>query len=113
MFAGEVIATVGARLFTLTETAVAVVELPDLSVATAVNVCEPLVAVVESQTRLNGDAVSAEPRFAPSNLNCTLAIPLVDEALAETVTLEPDTLVPLPGAVMFTVGGVTCWLLLP
>jgi hypothetical protein len=50
--------------------------------------------------------VSSLPRFAPSNLNCTPATATLSEAVAETVTLEPETVLPPVGAVMETVGGV-------
>src|SRR5207249_12302922 len=52
-----------------------------------------------------GEAVSSAPRLFPSNLNCTPATPTLSEALADTVTV-PETVDPLAGAVMDTVGGV-------
>lgn len=44
------------------------------------------------------------PRFAPSSWNCTLDTPAAAEAEAVTATL-PETLEPVTGAVMDTVGG--------
>ena len=72
--AGLVIWTVGGvvsgtELFTVTVTAVAVAVLPAASRATAVSVCELLVAVVVFQDTEYGVAVSSAPRLAPSSLN--------------------------------------------
>ena len=53
-----------------------------------------------------GDAVSSAPRAAPSSRNCTPATPTLSLAVAETVTAEPETVAPLAGAVIETVGGV-------
>ena len=58
-----------------------------------------------SQETEYGAVVSSDPMFAPSTLNCTPATATLSEALAETVTL-PDTVAPLAGAVMTTVGAV-------
>jgi hypothetical protein len=44
------------------------------------------------------------PRFVPSTWNWTLAIPTLDAALAETVTV-PVRVPPFAGEVMETVGG--------
>ena len=52
-----------------------------------------------------GGVVTAVPRLAPSSLNCTRMTPTLSEAVADTVTTVPDTVVPLAGAVRDTVGG--------
>jgi len=49
--------------------------------------------------------VTALPALAPSTWNCTLAIGALPDALALTVTV-PDTVAPLAGAVIETVGDV-------
>jgi len=106
-FAGAVIETVGGAvlaLFTVTETPALVVFVPAVSVAIAVNVCVALLNVVVLSGSEYGDVVSAAPEFAPSTWNCTLAIPMLEDALAVTV-IVPLTVVPLAGAVMETVGG--------
>jgi hypothetical protein len=54
--------------------------------------------------------VTAEPRLAPSNWNWTLAIPIVDDAFAVTLTV-PLTVDPLIGDVTDTVGGAVLVLL--
>ena len=92
-------------LLVVTATPMDVVVLPDVSRATAVSVCEPLIAAVLFQATEYGAAVSSDPTFAPSTLNWTPATATLSEALAETVTL-PDTVAPLAGAVMTTVGTV-------
>ena len=90
-------------LFTVTETELEVVVFPAASRATAVRVCEPLVAVVVSQEDEYGEVVSSVPRFTPSNLNCTPATPTLSEAVAVTEVV-PETVAPEVGAVMETVG---------
>ena len=50
--------------------------------------------------------MSSAPRLVPSSLNRTPATPTLSEAVAETVTAAPETVAPLAGAVMETVGGV-------
>jgi hypothetical protein len=50
--------------------------------------------------------VSSTPRLAPSNLNWTPTTPTLSVAFAKTVTAVPDTVAPLAGAVIETVGGV-------
>src|SRR5438128_1534497 len=52
-----------------------------------------------------GAVVSSVPRLAPSSLNCTPTTPTLSEAVAETVTV-PETVAPLAGAVIATVGVV-------
>jgi len=105
--AGEVIDTVGGVapvLLTVTETAALVVLLFEVSVATAVRECFPLLKVVVFSDAEYGAVVSAPPISDPSTSNCTLAIPTLDEALAVTV-MVPDTLAPEAGDVIDTVGG--------
>ena len=92
----------------LTVTAVAgleVVLFPAASRAVAVSECDPLVVVVLFQEIEYGLVVSSVPRFAPSNLNCTPTTPTLSLALADTV-MVPDTVAPLVGAVMETVGAM-------
>src|SRR2546421_5792388 len=50
--------------------------------------------------------VSSAPRLLPSSLNCTPATPTLSDALAETVTEEPESVALLLGAVSETVGGL-------
>jgi hypothetical protein len=95
----------GVVLFTVTVTLALVAELCEVSVAIARSVCVPLVAVAEFQESAYGAVVSKAPRFAPSNWNCTLATATLSDALAATL-IVPETLAPLAGAVMETVGGV-------
>ena len=56
-------------LLTVTVMVDAVVVCPAASRATAVSVCEALVAVVVFQLVLYGTTVSSLPRFVPSSLN--------------------------------------------
>src|SRR5206468_2963037 len=46
------------------------------------------------------------PRAAPSSLNCTPTTPTLSDAVADTVTLFPDTVVPPAGDVTETVGAL-------
>jgi hypothetical protein len=55
--------------------------------------------------------VTALPRFAPSSWNCTLATPMLLDALAVTTTVA-DTVAPFAGEVIETVGGVEVELLI-
>src|SRR5712664_4186468 len=104
--AGEVMLTVGAvvSLNTVTVTGAEVVRLPAASRATAVRVCEPLLAEVVFQETEQGAAVTSTP-LTPSSWNCTPATPTLSEALALTV-IVPETLAPEAGEVMLTVGAV-------
>src|SRR5258708_4600166 len=95
----------GAALETVTVTGAEGVLLPAASRAIAVTVCGPLLAVTVSPDIEYGAVVSSAPRFAPSMLNCTPATPTLSAALAVTVTVA-DTVWPLLGEVMLTVGGV-------
>src|SRR5204863_405764 len=92
-------------LNTVTVTAAEVVRLPAASRATAVSVCEPLLAVVVFQETEYGAAASSTPRLAPSSRNCTPTTPMLSEALAVTLVVPP-TVAPETGEVMLTVGGV-------
>jgi hypothetical protein len=92
-------------LETVTVTAAEVAVLPNPSLATALSVCVPLLAVVVFQEMLYGEAVSSAPRFTPSRVNCTPATverPVLSEAEAVTVTV-PET-VPAGGALIVTIG---------
>src|SRR5258705_3196619 len=95
----------GGALFTVTVTAETGLTLPAASRATAVRVCEPLLAEVVSQDTEYGAVVSSAPRLEPSSLNCTPTTPTLSEALAVTLVV-PKTVAPEAGAVIFTVGGV-------
>src|SRR5437773_2579081 len=95
-------------LNTVTVTAAEVVRLPAASRATAVSVCEPLLAVVVFQETEYGAAASSTPRLAPSSRNCTPTTPTLSEALAVTLVVPP-TVAPETGEVMLTVGGVVSW----
>src|SRR5262245_60620232 len=92
-------------LLTVTWTLAEVPTLPDGSLAWAVIVWVPLVAVVVSQAVWYGVAVSGAPMVEPSTRNCTTLTLVLSLAVAESVT-EPDSVAPLAGAVTLTVGGV-------
>src|SRR5689334_12062385 len=93
-------------LLTVTEMLLVAV-FPEVSLATALNICVPLTAaVVFHDIVYEGPApVTIVPRFAPSSWNWTPAIPTLSEAFAET-EIVPVTVAPFAGAVMETVGGV-------
>src|SRR5262249_10999927 len=95
----------GGRLLTVTATADEVVLRPVLLVATAVNVCGPLMLAVVSQSTLYGAVVSAVPRLVLSILNCPDVTGQPPPAVAATVC-APLTSAPLAGVVSDTVGGV-------
>ena len=76
----------------------------DVSRAIAVSVCDPLLADVVFHVVEYGDDVSSAPMFTPSSWNWTPATPMLSDALAETVTALPETVVPLDGAVILTDG---------
>jgi hypothetical protein len=101
---GTVGGVVSALLFTVTVTPALVVLLPAVSLAIALNVCEAFVAVVVFHETEYGAVMSRLPRLAPSNWNCTLATPTLLAAVAVTVRV-PETLAPLAGEVIDTVGG--------
>src|SRR5207253_1861605 len=92
-------------LNTVTVIAVAVVVLPAASRATAVNVCDALLAAVVSQASAYGAVVSSTPTFAPSRRNWTPTTPTLSDALA-LIVVVPETVAPPAGAVRLTVGGV-------
>src|SRR5205809_814318 len=92
-------------LNTVTVTAAEVVRLPAASRATAVSVCEPLLAVVVFQETEYGAAASSTPRLAPSDRKCVVTGTMLSEALAVTLVVPP-TVAPETGEVMLTVGGV-------
>ena len=104
--AGDVRLTVGGVLSfdTVTVTAADVVTLPAASRATAVRLCDPLVAVVVFHGTEYGAAVSSVPMLAPSRRNCTPTTPTLSAAVAVTVTV-PLTVAPLAGDVSAVVGG--------
>src|SRR5262249_13334256 len=83
-----------------------VLVLPAASLAIAVRIWLPLAAAVVSQFVEYGADVSSEPRLLPSSLNWTPVTPVSSDALAETVTLEPETVTLFDGAVNDTVGAV-------
>src|SRR5436309_6741516 len=103
--AGNVMLTAGGPLSTVTVTAEEVAVLPAASRATAVKVCEPLLAVVVFHETAYGAVVSSAPRLAPSSLNWTPTTPTLSEAFAVTLIVEL-TAAPFAGDVMLTVGGV-------
>src|SRR5437762_3191090 len=92
-------------LKTVTVTPAEVVRLPAASRAIVVSVCEPLLAVAVFQETPKGAAVSSAPSAAPSSKNCTPATPTLSEAFAVT-GIVPETVAPLAGELMLTVGGV-------
>jgi len=63
------------------------------------------VTCVVSQEIEYGVVVSSAPSVASSNLNCTPTTPTLSAAVADTI-VAPETVAPLEGAVMDTVGGV-------
>src|SRR5438034_5281089 len=95
----------GGPFETLTVTGAEVVRLPAASRATAVKVCEPLTTAVVLKEAEYGAAVSSAAIGAPSAKNCTPATPTLSEAFAATV-IVPETVAPLAGELMLTVGGV-------
>src|SRR5438132_12353250 len=88
---------------TVTVTVAAVVVLPAASRATAVSVCDALLAVVVSHAIEYGAVVSSTPRFAPSRRNWTPATPTLSDALA-VAAVVPVTVDPPAGAVTLTGG---------
>src|SRR5688572_19446632 len=98
--------TLGAllSLATVTVTGAEVVRLPAASRATAVSVCDPLVAVFVFHGAVNGALVTSVPGL-PSRKNCTPVTAVSSSALAVTV-IVPDTVSPETGELMLTVGGV-------
>jgi hypothetical protein len=101
--AGAVTDPVGGVLSSVTVTDDEAV-FPDVSLATAVNVCVPSPTVVEFQLTEYGAEVTGAPRFCPSTWNWTLATATLSVALADTVA-DWCTSALLAGAVTETVGG--------
>ncbi len=64
----------------------------------------PFATAVVSQGIEYGAEVSCDPKFAPSILNCTPAIPVSSEALAVKF-IVPETVERLSGELMNTAGG--------
>ena len=77
---------------------------PDVSVARALIVWVPFVAVVVSQVTENGELVTGVPSGAPSSSSCTLAIATLSAAFAVTGT-DPLTVWPSVGVMTSRVGG--------
>src|SRR5207253_1077092 len=92
-------------LNTVTVTGAEVVRLPAASRATAVRVCEPLLAVVVFQETEYGAAASSTPRLAPSSRTCTPPTPTssADTALLRAVSVGAAC---LAAGLMVTEGGV-------
>src|ERR1051326_1081198 len=90
---------------TVTVTAADVVVLPAASRATAVSVCDALLAAVVSHEVAYGAVAASAPRFAPSSLNWTPTTFTLSDAVAVTVVV-PETVAPFAGAVTATDGGV-------
>src|SRR4051812_26938565 len=95
----------GAPFATFTTTAADVVTLPAASRATAVKVCVPSAASLESHDASNGAAESSAPTCVGPSKNLTPATPTLSAAAAVIVTI-PET-VSLAGAVMLTAGAAT------
>src|SRR5882762_5252876 len=92
-------------LKTLTVTAADVVRLPAASRATAVTVCEPLLAVSVFHGAEYGAVVASAPVLTPSTLNCTPTTPTLSEAFAVMVIVR-EPVAPWAGEVTETDGGV-------
>src|SRR5207249_1410624 len=95
----------GAGFCTVTCTLVAVPTLPLVSVALALSVWLPLVAVVVFQVTAYGGEVTGLPSGWPSRRNCTDATATLSLAFAAT-GIVPDTVSFAVGFVRLTVGGV-------
>src|SRR6266852_816026 len=109
--AREVMLSVGgvvSALFTVTEIE-ALALLLAASFAVAVMVWAPLAAVVLFHEQVYGDVVAVH-FVAPSTANVTEATPTLSLADA-WIVIVPDTVAPLAGEVMLTVGGVVSVLL--
>ena len=103
---GEVVSGVTVMLEVVTVTLVAVVWFPAASLAVAVREWVPFVAEVVFQVMEYGAVVSSVPRLVPSSLNWTPDTAMLSEAVAERVTVVPETVEPVVGAVREMVGGV-------
>ena len=69
--------------------------------------------VVEFQVAVYGEVVAAEPMSVLSTSNWTLATATLSEAVAVSITEEPETVELAVGAVIETVGGVVSGVLPP
>src|SRR5256885_1446843 len=78
----------GGAFATITVTGAEVVRLPAASRATALIVCEPLLAAAVFQVTEYGAGVSSAPKLTPPVLNCTRATPTLSEAVAFSVTVS-------------------------
>ncbi len=103
---GLVMLTDGGVFATVTMTVADVVVWPCVSVPTADRVWGPLVAVPVNQVvvKFGPEPFTAVPKLAPSNLNCTEAIPMVEVAFACTVS-EAETVPPVGLEMLITGGG--------
>src|SRR3954471_17968302 len=99
---GQLIVVVVCGIPTLTTADV--VWRPKASRARADNVWLPPDTPVVFQTIAYGDVVASAPSGAPSSRNCTPTTPMSSAAFADTATVVPDTVAPLAGAVIVTVG---------
>jgi hypothetical protein len=104
---GAVIETVGGvlSLKSVTLTAALVVWFPAASRATAVREWAAFVADPVFHDVANGAVVTSAPSGAPSKRKPTATTPTLSLAVADTVTV-PDSVAPVAGAVIETVGGV-------
>lgn len=89
----------------VTMTELEVVMLPAASRAVADRMWRPFDARAVFQLPEYGELMSSAPRFEPSSLNWTPAMPTLSEAVAE-IRIEPDTVAPVAGAAIETVGSV-------
>ena len=109
--AGNVMFTDGGvvSLDTVTVTGSDVQSIPRMSRATAVNVCEPLLAAVVFHATEYGAVVSSPPRLLPSTRNRTPATvsPPTIVTLA-LIVVRPDTVEPDAGDVMLTIRLPSC-----
>ncbi len=92
-------------MLTVTGIAADVVWFPAASLAIAVSVCEPLMAVVVSHDAEYGELVSSEPRLFPSSTICTPMTPTLSEASAATA-IVPEMVEPEMGKEIDTNGGM-------
>src|SRR5262249_18279151 len=99
------VAATGAACETVTVTAADVTVFPAASRAIAVSLGDPSGTAVVSQLIESGATASSAPICAPSASNRTPVTPKLSTALAMTVT-GPDTVVPVLGVVIATLGAV-------
>jgi hypothetical protein len=94
----------GPMLSTVTATVVEVARLFEVSRATATIDFDPLDVAVVSQVTEYGKEVSSAPTTTPFTLKVTPATPLSSDAVAESVTDDPEIVSPFEGAVSETIG---------